>query len=114
MSGAGKPVQVPGSAVSVSPATAEPLIDAATVFAGAAGATSTTAVTSEGDVSLPASLVAVTTTRMEEPTSSGATSTYVESAASSMSAQLPGSPPSLHRCHWYANVGAGMPVHVPG
>ena len=32
------PLQVPGSAVSVSPATAEPLIDAATEFAGAAGA----------------------------------------------------------------------------
>ena len=63
MSGAGKPVHVPGSAVSVWPATAEPLIHAATVFAAAAAAVSTAAVAAEVDVSLPESLVPVTTTR---------------------------------------------------
>ena len=60
------PVQVPGSAVSIWPATAEPLIDAATEFAGAAGAAgaaSTAAVASEVEMSLPESFVPVTTTR---------------------------------------------------
>src|SRR3954451_2575079 len=113
MTGAGVPVQVPGSAVSIWPATAEPLTDAATVVAGAAGAASTTAVTADVDVSLPESLVAVTTTRIESPTSSS-TRTYALSVAPSMSEHVPGSPPSLHRCHWYVMPGVGVPVQVPG
>ena len=79
-----------------------PLIDAATVFAGAAGAAgaaSTAAVASEVEVSLPESFVPVTTTRMKDPTSSGSTRRYVLSVAPSMSEQVPRSPPSLHRCH---------------
>src|SRR5512133_3496284 len=76
--GAGVPVQAPGSAVNVWPATAAPVTDAATEFAGATGAggaASTAAVASEVDVSLPTSFLAVTTTRTYEPTSSGSTTT---------------------------------------
>src|SRR5690349_4737506 len=102
MSGAGVPLQVPGSEVSGSPATEEALTDAATEFAGATtatGAASTAAVNPEVDVSLPESLVAVTTTRTKAATSSGSTRRYVESIAPSMSAHVPRSPLSLHRCH---------------
>ena len=91
-------------------------IHAATVLAGAASARAapTAAVSSEMDVSLPESFAPVTTTRINEPTSSGSTTRYVLSVAPSMSAQAPKSPLSLHRCHWYANVGAGTPSHEPG
>ena len=78
------------------------------------GSRSTAAVAAEVDVSLPASLVAVTTTRMEEPTSSGSTRRYVLSVAPGMSEQFPRSALSLHRRHWYVSVGAGTPVQVPG
>ncbi|HSD01521.1 MAG TPA: hypothetical protein VLB81_04085, partial [Gaiellales bacterium] len=60
------PVQAPGSADSIWPATAAPVTDAATVFAGAAGAAVTAAVAAEVEVSLPESFVAVTTTRTYE------------------------------------------------
>ena len=61
---------------------------------------------------LPESLVPVTTTRIKAPMSSGSTRRYVLSVASGMSEQVPKSPPSLHRCHWYVNVAAGVPVQV--
>src|SRR5690349_1547632 len=97
--GAGTPVQVPGSAVSVSPATAEPLTDAATVFAGAAGAAETAAVSSDAAVALPELFVPAMTTRTYAPTSSS-TRRYVAPVAPPMSTHVPRSPLSLQRCHW--------------
>ena len=61
------PVQVPGSAVSVSPTCSSPEIVGATVLAGGAG---TTALGALVEVSLPASFVAVTTTTTVWPWSS--------------------------------------------
>ena len=49
-------------------------------------------------------LVAVTTQRIVLPTSA-ATNTYVLEVAPLMFV--------VTRCHWYVNVGAGAPVHVP-
>src|SRR6476646_3197022 len=112
--GAGSPSHEPGSAVRTSPALGVVLsIEAPTVFAGATGARATAAVAAETDVSLPLTFVPVTTTRTKTPMSPGSTRTYVLSVAPSMSTHAPGSESSLHRCHWYVNVGAGRPGHEP-
>ena len=61
------PVQVPGSAVSVSPSSGSPEIVGAETLAGASACTSVVA--GELTVALSASLVAVTTTTIAPPTS---------------------------------------------
>ena len=61
------PVQVPGSAVSVSPTSWSPEMVGATVLAGGAG---TTALGALVELSLPAAFVAVTTTTTVWPRSS--------------------------------------------
>ncbi len=63
----GVPVQVPAVALATWPSRSVPLIDGATVFAGAAAVT--TAVCADVALALPPAFVPVTTTRMVWPTS---------------------------------------------
>jgi hypothetical protein len=65
----GVPLQVPGLAVRVCPSWAWPLIVGAEVFAGAVAVAWTTPVAAEVADALPALFVAVTWTRIVEPTS---------------------------------------------
>src|SRR5438034_10378841 len=58
----------------------------------------------------PAEFVAVTTTRIVEPTSAE-TSAYVVAVAPPMSAQL--APPESQRRHWYEYALGAVPVQVP-
>jgi hypothetical protein len=109
------PVYVPGFAVSDSPTTAEPEIVGGAVFGGPA-CTVTCAVAFDTATRWASGFVAVTRTRSRNPTSPAAT-TYVVLVAPSMVAQSDPSdapPDGGHRSHWYANVGAGSPVQVPG
>ncbi len=66
------PVQVPLAAVSVPPSTGVPEIVGRTVSTGASAAT--TALCAEVALELPATFVAVTTTRRVPPTSAGSSS----------------------------------------
>jgi hypothetical protein len=59
----------------------------------------------------PLVLVAVTVTRSRAPWSA-ATSVKVPAVAPGTALQLV--PAESHRFHWYANVGAGLPVQIPG
>jgi len=61
------PVQVPGDAVSVRPSCVVPATEGAAVFDGACP--ETTAVCADSAVAEPAPFVAVTATRIVEPTS---------------------------------------------
>ena len=101
---------MPGSAVNVCPATAEPLNDGNTVFCGATGAAPTTPETALAADAEPAEFEAVTTTRTVPPTSAP-TSRYEAEVADVMSAQP--CPDESQRCHWYVNVGAGDPLQLP-
>jgi len=57
----------------------------------------------------PPAFVAVTFTRIVDPTSA-AWSVYVELVAPPMSPQF--APAESQRCHWYAKL-VGLPDHVP-
>src|SRR5512132_308969 len=81
------PDQLPGSAVKVCPSTGVPEIVGGDVFTGAASAPVTVAVAAEVAVLEPTEFVAVTVTRIVEPTSADA-SEYVWSVAPAISLQL--------------------------
>src|SRR5690349_15478454 len=81
------PVHTPGSADNVCPACAVPLIAGNDVLLGATGAGATTSVGSELALLEPALFVAVTTTRIVEPTSAD-TAVYVFDVAPLMLPQL--------------------------
>ena len=70
----------------------------------------TTAVGTDVEAALPSALVAVTTTRMVEPTS-GSVSPYVRSVAPATAVQL--APFSLQRCQAYAYVIGAVPFQLP-
>ncbi len=61
------------------------------------GSATTTAVCTDVACALPVAFVAVTRTRIVEPTSAG-TSARVEAVEPAMSTQL--APAALQRCHW--------------
>ena len=90
------PDQTPGSADNSCPACAVPLIEGGDELLGATGAGATTDVGSELALLEPALFVAVTTTRIVEPTSA-ATAVYVSDVAPLMLPQL--LPPVSQRCH---------------
>ena len=83
--------------VRVWPSSGVPEITGAAVFAGACASTSSVA--AEAAESEPPSLLAVTSTRIVEPTS-GPTSSYVGAVAPTMSTQF--APAASQRRHWYA------------
>ena len=89
------PVQVPAAACSEPPERNTPVIDGATVFAGALAVTM--AVCVELVLVPPALLEAVTLTASREPMSA-AVATYVGLVASGMGWHAPPAPG--HRCHW--------------
>ena len=70
----------------------------------------TTAVAGDVASVLPPGPVAVTTTRMVEPTSA-ATRSYVGPVAPGMSTQA--APVASQRCHWRVRVIGPLPVQVP-
>src|SRR5689334_21345747 len=91
----GVPVQVPRSAVRVSPSRAVPAICGAVALTGGAAATLAVCVVAAGVE--PAAFVAVTTTRSVCP-ASAAVSVYAVFRAPEMSVQLV--PLVSHRRHW--------------
>jgi hypothetical protein len=93
------PVHVPGLAVKVCPSCAVPAIVGEDVFDGGVGGGCTTAVAAEVAVPVPLLFLAVTTTRIVEPTSR-LVRTYVVAVAPASDEQP--EPLALHRCHWYA------------
>src|SRR2546430_11159872 len=107
-----RPTQVPGLAVITDPVTSDPWIAGFEVLTG--GPT-TTAVGFEATVDDPAEFVAVTRTRMRNPTSA-ATSVYFDLVAPGRKTQLlpSASPPSVpQRTQWYANDIGVLPVQLP-
>ena len=84
-----------------------PVTAGATVFAGGPLTIALAADSAEDE---PAEFVAVTFTRIVEPTSAW-TRVYVVPVAPPMLLQF--APPWSHRSHCWANVGAGNPSHVP-
>jgi hypothetical protein len=90
------PVQIPSVVVSVCPLTALPDTTGGDVLAGGAGAETTTGVAAESAELDETVLVAVTRTRIVEPTST-ATSVYDDSVAPGMSTQP--APPVSQRRH---------------
>ena len=92
------PVQPPSVVVSVSPSSRVPLTTGTVTLAGAScSIVSVAGEVAEGEE--PASLTAVTTTRIVLPTSAGP-SVYVLPVSPAMSTQL--SPEASQRCHWYS------------
>jgi hypothetical protein len=107
------PVQVPGFAVKVEPSTIEPDIVGPFVFTGAPALT--TLVALDATVVEPAEFVAVTRTRIRNPTSLDVR-VWVVFVAPPICAQLlpSGRPPSVpQRTHWYTNVIGWSPVQLP-
>src|SRR5262245_40030417 len=100
-------VHSPVFAVSVCPSRASPVTAGAVVLAGAAGSTSGLA--AERALVVPPALLALTRTRMVEPTSSWS-SVYVLSSSLASGTQL--EPDPSQRCHSYANE-VGEPLQVP-
>src|SRR3954462_10430018 len=104
----GVPVHVPSTAVSVLASVGVPRIVGSDWLTGSVGAT--TAVCTDVAFAGPATLVAVTTTRIVLPTSVGV-SASVLLVAPAMSAQL--APALLQRRHSYVKQIGGVPVQVP-
>jgi hypothetical protein len=102
------PVHVPSVVVRVCPFTALPETTGTDMLTGAAEAT--TAVAAESADVDAVEFVAVTRTRIVDPTSP-ATSVYVVPVAPAMSAQP--APPVPQRLHWRAYDIGAVPVHVP-
>lgn len=103
------PLQVPGLAVRICPSWAWPLIVGREVFAGAVADAVTTAVAAEVALALPAAFVAVTLTRIVDPTSA-LVKMYFGAVAPEMTLQA--LPLVLHRCHSRAKL-VGLRVQPP-
>lgn len=91
------PLQLPGLAVRACPSCVVPAIVGVAVFAGGVGGGWTTAVGAEVAVPVPLVFVALTTTRIVEPTSR-LVRAYVFAVAPASEAQE--LPLAEHRCHW--------------
>src|SRR4051812_6469531 len=104
----GVPVHAPGSAVSVRPSRASPVMVGGTELTG--GKAAITGVKALVARLVPPAFVAVTPTRIVEVTSSGV-SAYVVVVAPAMSTHA--SPDVSQRRHWYSKPIGVEPVHAP-
>jgi hypothetical protein len=91
-------------AVYATVAVVDPVAVAVPIVGAPGTVAATVAVEFEFALATPTALVAVTTQRIVLPTSA-ATNTYVLAVAPLIGV--------VTRCHWYVNVGAGEPNHVP-